>query len=288
MNTIEYLVQDLSKIKFRLDFISEVNILTISDAALPLCEFTYYELKEKLIDTLRYPHQYDRIISFNKRIDNYCLARHPRTMDLEMHVNASKSLNNFYTNREGRIVRGEDYYKIHTDINNIKLIGRLPKLPALATSRRLLERAQQAKYLRYYLNNVALPSFKGSIGEAFLWLNITLLRFSELRYNSRVRRMIDEYRPPESEEEGIPMDLALHQWRGGLLDSGEVYDYLTKLPTDLPLFIQIKGFSHSPSAWCTYKEYRRFHSQGETPTQNIVCMNGKVAVCDEYSINKFK
>ncbi|TIA87630.1 hypothetical protein E3P99_03060 [Wallemia hederae] len=289
MNTIDYQIPDLGSIKYKLDFIAEVNILTLSEVPLPLCEYSYYTLNDKLVETLRGGCKYNRILSFNRKIDNYCLTRGEGAFNLN--VNASKAINNFYTGREGRIVKGEDYYKIDTDSTNIKLIGRLPKLPALATSRRSLEGASQSQYLRYYLNDVRLPTFRSNIADAFNWLNITLLRFSEARYSARVKRIIEEYTPPVSvsdKDSDIVTDLALHQWRGGLLDSDEVYSYLRKLPNDAPIFIQIKGFSHAPSAWKDYKDYKRFHSHKDTPTQTIVCCGGKFAVCDEYSINAFK
>lgn len=289
MNTIEYCVVDLSKIKFRLDFICELNILTLSDKALPLCEFNYYKLNERLLETVKTPKKYNRVLSFNRKIDNYSLTKDPETKEFDLHINASKAVNNFYTGRVGKLVGNEDYYKIHTDIKNVKLISQMPQLPSLATSRYSFNDAERATYLRFYLNDVAVPSSNSNFENFSNWLNITLLRFSESRYERRVRKLIDNYRLPNTEETQKE-DLALHQWKGGLLDSEDVYDYLTKLPledTSL-LCIQIKGYNHSPSAWSTYKDFRRFHSHTETPTQSIFFLNGKFLVCDEYSVNRFK
>lgn len=81
MNKIEYSINDLSHIKFRLEFIKELNILTIGDV--PKIDFPYYHLNESFLDNLEY---FNRIISLNKRIDNFSITNKESKLDMLVQI----------------------------------------------------------------------------------------------------------------------------------------------------------------------------------------------------------
>ena len=140
-----------------------------------------------------------------------------------------------------------------------------------------------------FLENVQLPYQFTNTQECLNWFDVMLLQFSERRYDRRINNFIKNYQPISDIYSNI--DLTLHNWQSPLLDSDLVYDLIKKvsyLKFQQPLFIQVKGHSHTPVSWSSYNDHNRFHNLNDTPIQTIIYYNDKFIVSDEYSINKLK